>query len=111
MQQFCTYGSVRGALGNQRPYRDKRPVGDRLPHGRSSVNTYKHALAILSRAREQADFGLFSTQASGEVVFHFIEQALFVRLIFFGKRFPQLLQELTLLARELARDFHVHLNE
>jgi hypothetical protein len=23
MQQFCTYGSVRGALGNQRPYRDK----------------------------------------------------------------------------------------
>ncbi len=23
MQQSCTYGSVRGALGNQRPYRDK----------------------------------------------------------------------------------------
>jgi len=23
MQQFCTYGSVRGALGNRRPYRDK----------------------------------------------------------------------------------------
>ena len=22
MQQFCPYGSVRGALGNQRPYRD-----------------------------------------------------------------------------------------
>ena len=22
MQQSCTYGSVRGALGNQRPYRD-----------------------------------------------------------------------------------------
>lgn len=22
MQQFCTYGSVRGALGNWRPYRD-----------------------------------------------------------------------------------------
>jgi hypothetical protein len=29
MQQFCTYGSVRGALGNQRPYRDKRLSG---PH-------------------------------------------------------------------------------
>jgi hypothetical protein len=23
MQQFCTYGSVRGASGNRRPYRDK----------------------------------------------------------------------------------------
>jgi len=23
MQQFCPYGSVRGALGNRRPYRDK----------------------------------------------------------------------------------------
>jgi len=26
MQQFCTYGSVRGAVSNGRPYRDKRPV-------------------------------------------------------------------------------------
>jgi hypothetical protein len=24
MQQSCTYGSVRGAPGNRRPYRDKR---------------------------------------------------------------------------------------
>jgi hypothetical protein len=24
MQQSCTYGSVRGALGNRRPYRDVR---------------------------------------------------------------------------------------
>jgi len=24
MQQFCMYGSVRGALGNWRPYRDRR---------------------------------------------------------------------------------------
>ena len=23
MQQFCQYGSVRGATGNRRPYRDK----------------------------------------------------------------------------------------
>jgi len=29
MQQFCTYGSVRGALGNRRPYRDNNPVGSR----------------------------------------------------------------------------------
>jgi hypothetical protein len=26
MQQFCPYGSVRGALGNQRPYRDKSSI-------------------------------------------------------------------------------------
>jgi hypothetical protein len=26
MQQFCTYGSVRGASGNRRPYRDKAPL-------------------------------------------------------------------------------------
>jgi len=26
MQQSCTYGSVRGALGNWRPYRDKRDL-------------------------------------------------------------------------------------
>jgi hypothetical protein len=24
MQQFCTYGSVRGAVSNGRPYRDNR---------------------------------------------------------------------------------------
>jgi hypothetical protein len=28
MQQFCTYGSVRGALGNRRPYRDKTRSGE-----------------------------------------------------------------------------------
>jgi hypothetical protein len=29
MQQFCTYGSARGALGNRRPYRDNsRVLGD-----------------------------------------------------------------------------------
>ena len=27
MQQFCPYGSVRGALGNQRPYRDNTRCG------------------------------------------------------------------------------------
>ena len=28
MQQFCTYGSVRGASGNRRPYRDKAESGE-----------------------------------------------------------------------------------
>ncbi len=31
----------------------KKPFGDRLPNGRGSVNTCKHAVAILSRAREK----------------------------------------------------------
>jgi hypothetical protein len=26
MQQFCPYGSVRGASGNRRPYRDKAAI-------------------------------------------------------------------------------------
>ena len=35
MREFRTYGSVRGALGNGRPYRDQRcPV----PHGELSPN-------------------------------------------------------------------------
>jgi hypothetical protein len=29
MQQSCTYGSVRGASGNRRPYRDKSPPDPR----------------------------------------------------------------------------------
>jgi hypothetical protein len=28
MQQFCIYGSVRGASGNRRPYRDKVVAGN-----------------------------------------------------------------------------------
>ena len=37
----------------------KKAVRDRLPYGRGSVNTCRHAAAILSRARKQADFRLF----------------------------------------------------
>ena len=37
----------------------KKAVSYRLPHGRGSVTTRKHAVTILSRAREQAVFGLF----------------------------------------------------
>ena len=35
MQQSCTYGSVRGALGNRRPYRDIIPALrlSRIPPG------------------------------------------------------------------------------
>jgi hypothetical protein len=42
----------------------KKAVGDRLPDGRGSVNNCKQALAILSRARKQAEFCLFEHPAS-----------------------------------------------
>jgi len=42
----------------------KKALGNRLPHGRGSVSTCKQAILILSRAREQADFGLFQHPAS-----------------------------------------------
>jgi hypothetical protein len=31
MQQSCTYGSVRGASGNRRPYRDKIHLASYFP--------------------------------------------------------------------------------
>jgi hypothetical protein len=37
-------------------------VGDLLPHGRGSVSTRNRAVAILSRAREQAGFGRWMTK-------------------------------------------------
>ncbi len=46
----------------------KKAFGDRLPHGRGSVNTCKHAVAILSRAREQAVYGLFQRPVSNRYV-------------------------------------------
>jgi hypothetical protein len=30
MREFCTYGSVRGALSNERPYRDRPAAGAML---------------------------------------------------------------------------------
>ncbi len=42
----------------------KKAFGDRLSHGRGSVNTCKHAVAILSRAREQAVYCLFQHPVS-----------------------------------------------
>jgi hypothetical protein len=37
----------------------KKTFGPPLPHGRGSVNSCKHGIAILSRAREQAGFSVF----------------------------------------------------
>jgi hypothetical protein len=41
----------------------KMASGNRLPHGRGSVSTRKRAVTNLSRAREQAVFGLFQQAA------------------------------------------------
>ncbi len=46
----------------------KKAFGDRLPHGRGSVNTCKHAVAILSRAREQAVYCLFQRPVRKPVI-------------------------------------------
>jgi hypothetical protein len=37
MQQSCTYGSVRGASGNRRPYRDKTSVAVLLCAAKSGI--------------------------------------------------------------------------
>jgi hypothetical protein len=48
MQQFCMYGSVRGASGNRRPYRDKTAVFRRTPQpdfdrtGKTASQTRKY---------------------------------------------------------------------
>jgi hypothetical protein len=42
----------------------KKTPGNRLPHGCGSASMCKQAILILSRAREQADFGLFQYPAS-----------------------------------------------
>jgi hypothetical protein len=46
MQQFCTYGSVRGASGNRCPYRDKAHSRARM---KRSVCTDEQGLVLLER--------------------------------------------------------------
>lgn len=48
---------------------------------------------------------------SGEIVFYFIQQPFFVRLILFGKSLAKLFEQLALFAGQLAGDFNVHLHE
>ena len=48
---------------------------------------------------------------SSEVVFYFVEQAFFMRVVLFRQRFAKLLEELALLAGQFARNFHVHLHK
>ncbi len=56
----------------------KKAFGDRLPHGRGSVKTCKHAVAILSRAREQAVYCLFQHPAKTRLLSSYGSIALMV---------------------------------
>src|ERR1700722_1715747 len=51
------------------------------------------------------------TAESGEIVFHFVQQALLVRLVLFGKRLAKLFEQFALLPRQLAGNFYIHLHE
>jgi hypothetical protein len=49
MQQFCTYGPVRGAVSNGRPYRDKTSV-IRAPPTPTTQSIYRESLDAGDRA-------------------------------------------------------------
>jgi len=64
MQECCTCGSVRGALGNRRPYRDTSParrVSNRTLFGRGLLNhkTTDHQ-AVSASVRQSLDSGFSS---------------------------------------------------
>ena len=52
MQQSCTYGSVRGASGNRRPYRDKRLLQPQMTGSKNRLKPLKIHLrgVILAKA-------------------------------------------------------------
>jgi hypothetical protein len=52
----CVHTSVNAARKSEVA---EKVFGNRLPHGRGSVSTCKHAVPILSRARKQAIFAFF----------------------------------------------------
>lgn len=52
MQQFCQYGSVRGATGNRRPYRDIHPHRPTEPiQSATSTSAAERKLGITLRQR------------------------------------------------------------
>ena len=59
MQQFCTYGSVRGASENRRPYRDKS-IGIVRSLTVAARKLFQMNIPFLSRARERAVARFFS---------------------------------------------------
>ena len=65
MREICTYGSERGALGNQRPYRDQPNLAaDWHSHTQPQFTTYPST--ILDRRREsQPNIALLTSLHSG----------------------------------------------
>ncbi len=103
--------------------RAAKPAGKHLGVSQLAQKDEVHGggtLDIRRNSRFRADVSLVAgphgaderaRRGSGEIVFHFIEQPLLVRLVLFRQRFAKLLEELALLARQFARDLHVHLHE
>ena len=52
MREFRTYGSVRGALSNERPYRDSRPLFACVPTVKSGRDARGPRAAYPGRRRE-----------------------------------------------------------
>jgi hypothetical protein len=60
MQQSCTYGSVRGAPGNRRSYRDKTAVDDEfyaLHVCKSEVQMFTSAFGVVVRRHRTGERG------------------------------------------------------
>jgi hypothetical protein len=69
MQQSCTYGSVRGARGNRRPYRDKiREPDGRLPCLAPVGGVLSEVLRFEVLGHQTLDFGPFSFLCKREAV-------------------------------------------
>jgi hypothetical protein len=65
MQQFCTYGSVRGALGQLASLPRQNAFSLPLAHARGSVTASESTPVFLSRDREGAVRSAFQQPASG----------------------------------------------
>src|SRR5215469_6270494 len=104
------------ATGSGSPARAIIP--SRLPRAseiESCSNGGRPCASIISKTERAAgsSFGLFMLTSSGlqEVVFYFIEDALFVRLIFHRELIAQLFEQPALLTRELSGDVYIQVHE
>jgi len=56
MPELGTYGSVRGAVGNNRPYRERRPPSAWIGSHRAVIRNPAHALPLQLRRRHDRCF-------------------------------------------------------